>query len=94
MISAGDRPITPGGLHVLLVLLDHHRAAHGAGVLHPEAEADRADDDVDRDLVVRCTEIRPRTMPSIRSATRIAGKVSCTSATRMITASTRRRHSR
>ena len=36
----------------------------------------------------RCTEIRPRTMPSISSATRIAGNVSCTSAMRMITAST------
>ena len=34
-----------------------------------------------------CTEIRPRTTPSINSATRIAGNVSCTSAIRMITAS-------
>src|SRR5471032_126242 len=34
-----------------------------------------------------CTEIRPRTTPSISSATRMAGNVSCTSAMRMITAS-------
>ena len=36
----------------------------------------------------RCTEMMPRTTPSISSATRIAGKVSWTSAMRMITAST------
>ena len=35
----------------------------------------------------RCTEMMPRTTPSISRATRIAGKVSWTSATRMITAS-------
>ncbi len=40
------------GLHVFLVLLDHHRAAHRARILHPEGEADGADDDEDRDFVV------------------------------------------
>ncbi|GCC47961.1 hypothetical protein chiPu_0031914, partial [Chiloscyllium punctatum] len=34
--------------HIILVLLDHHRSAHGAGILHPEAEADRDDQHAER----------------------------------------------
>ena len=40
------------GLHVLLVALDQRRAAHGAGVVHPLRQADREDEDGDRDGVV------------------------------------------
>ena len=30
---------------IVLVALDHRRAAHGAGVLHPVGQADRDDED-------------------------------------------------
>ncbi len=33
---------------IILVLLDHHRTAHGAGVLHPEAETDGDDQHAER----------------------------------------------
>ena len=47
-----DRPIRRAACDVVLVLLDHDGAAHGAGVLHPEREADREDEHAeDRSLV-------------------------------------------
>ena len=35
----------PGGEHVVLVLFDEGRAAHGSGILDPERQADRQDQD-------------------------------------------------
>ena len=89
MITGAGRPISAGGRDVILALLHHHGAAHGARILHPEAQADR--DTTSTDSVVRRRAALPSTAfttPSTSSAIRIAGKVSCTSATRMMTAST------
>ena len=41
------------GVDVILVLLDHRRAAHGARVLHPVGNADREDQHEQRDRAVR-----------------------------------------
>ena len=42
----------PRGEHVILVLLDQRRAAHGACILHPERQADREHHHPEHDLVV------------------------------------------
>ena len=76
-----------GGVHVLLVLLDHRRAANGAGVVAPSRRCDRADQHEQRQLVVRCSGQCVRATPLISSAIRIAGNDSWTSATRMMNAS-------
>ena len=41
MITGAGQPDQLRGRDIILVLLDHHRAAHGAGILHPETQADR-----------------------------------------------------
>ena len=79
----------PRGLHVLLVLLDQGGAPDGAGVLHPAGDPDGEDEDVERELVVVVAGSTERATPSMRSAIRIAGNDSCTSATRMMKASSR-----
>ena len=81
-------PDQAGGGDVFLVLLHHRRAAHGARVLDPEAQADGEDQHGQR-ASPRLRAGAPRaTTPSTSSAIRMAGNVSCTSATRMMTAST------
>ena len=47
--STGDA----GGLHILLLQLDHRGAAYDPCILHPVGESDRDDDHVDRHPVVR-----------------------------------------
>ena len=59
MIPSGDHADDARGLHVLLVLLHHRRAAHRARVLHPVGQADREDQHRQhRDLVVRIARQR------------------------------------
>ena len=76
-------------LHVLLVALDHRRAAHRARVLHPARQGDGDDQHAEGERVVRRSGKMAWPTPAISSAIRIDGNDSITSQMRMISASIR-----
>ena len=53
----------PGGLHVVLLRLDHRRAAYGARELHPLGQADREDQHPDRHLLAALGRQQPPRHP-------------------------------
>ena len=59
-MSGAGQPDQPRGLDVVLVALDQRRAAHGAGVLHPERQPDGHDENAEGGAARGCAPFSER----------------------------------